>query len=121
MLKSVGLIELSKSTGPTILNVKGAYEQEKGFAQLSQTLFVDSSLRMFAFDFGRADSGRDIASEIQSTLGENSVYVMTAGKSNGFYQGLHAPTKLFIIDEYTPEKVPFRWQRQIYNRVAVSS
>jgi peptide/nickel transport system permease protein len=33
-------------------------EQEKGFAQLSQTLFVDSSLRMFAFDFGRADSGR---------------------------------------------------------------
>jgi hypothetical protein len=46
---------------------------------------------------------------------------MTAGKSNGFYQGLHAPTKLFIIDEYTPEKVPFRWQRQIYNRVAVSS
>ena len=38
---------------------------------------------------------------------ENSVYVMTAGKSNGFYQGLHAPTKLFNIDEYTPEKVPF--------------
>ena len=26
---------------------------------------MDSSLRMFAFDFGRADSGRDIGSEIQ--------------------------------------------------------
>ncbi len=39
-------------------------EQEQGLAQLSNTLFLDSSLRMFAFDFGRADSGRDIASEI---------------------------------------------------------
>jgi hypothetical protein len=32
---------------------------------------------------------------------------MTAGSSGGFYQGLQAPTKLFIIDEYTPEKVTF--------------
>lgn len=39
--------------------------QESGTAQLTNTVFMDSSLRMFAFDFGRADSGRDIASEIQ--------------------------------------------------------
>jgi hypothetical protein len=44
-------------------------EQEQGIAQLSNTLFMDSSLRMFAFDFGRADSGRDIASEIVRRAG----------------------------------------------------
>jgi len=44
-------------------------EQEQGIAKLSNTLFTDSSLRMFAFDFGRADSGRDIASEIVRRAG----------------------------------------------------
>jgi len=39
-------------------------EKEQGVSQITNTLFLDSSLRMFAFDFGRADSGRDIASEI---------------------------------------------------------
>lgn len=39
--------------------------QETSAAQLTNTVFMDSSLRMFAFDFGRADSGRDIGSEIQ--------------------------------------------------------
>lgn len=39
--------------------------QASGSAQLTNTVFMDSSLRMFAFDFGRADSGRDIGSEIQ--------------------------------------------------------
>ena len=40
-------------------------DQVQGAQQLTNTLFVDSSLRMFAFDFGRADSGRDIASEVK--------------------------------------------------------
>jgi peptide/nickel transport system permease protein len=44
-------------------------EKEQGIAQLTNTLFLDSSLRMFAFDFGRADSGRDIASEIVRRAG----------------------------------------------------
>ena len=44
-------------------------EQEQGIAKLSNTLFTDSSLRMFAVDFGRADSGRDIASEIVRRAG----------------------------------------------------
>jgi len=38
---------------------------ETGAAQLTNTVFMDSSLRMFAFDFGQADSGRDIGSEIK--------------------------------------------------------
>lgn len=44
-------------------------EKEQGVSQVTNTLFMDSSLRMFAFDFGRADSGRDIASEIVRRAG----------------------------------------------------
>lgn len=40
-------------------------DAETGITRLTNTVFMDSSLRMFAFDFGQADSGRDIASEIQ--------------------------------------------------------
>ena len=39
-------------------------ESREGSARLTDTVFFESSLRMFAFDFGRADSGRDIAGEI---------------------------------------------------------
>ena len=44
-------------------------EQAQGLSRLTDTVFMDSSLRMFAFDFGRADSGRDIASEIRRRAG----------------------------------------------------
>ncbi|MEI7495999.1 MAG: ABC transporter permease [Betaproteobacteria bacterium] len=44
-------------------------DKEKGASQVTNTLFMDSSLRMFAFDFGRADSGRDIASEVKRRAG----------------------------------------------------
>ncbi|HPU51755.1 MAG TPA: ABC transporter permease [Burkholderiaceae bacterium] len=37
----------------------------QGVAKVTDTVFFDSSARMFAFDFGPADSGRDIASEIR--------------------------------------------------------
>ncbi len=40
-------------------------DQAQGLARVTDTVFFDSSARMFAFDFGRADSGRDIASEIR--------------------------------------------------------
>lgn len=40
-----------------------------GTAQLTDTVFFDKSLRMFAFDFGRADDGRDIAQEIRDRMG----------------------------------------------------
>ena len=35
-----------------------------GVAKATDTIFFDSSVRMFAFDFGRADNGRDISSEV---------------------------------------------------------
>lgn len=35
-----------------------------GVARLTDTLFVQKSLRLFAFDFGQADDGRDIGREI---------------------------------------------------------
>ncbi|MDO9597149.1 MAG: ABC transporter permease [Azoarcus sp.] len=37
---------------------------QAGTARLTETLFYDKSLRMFALEFGRADDGRDIAREI---------------------------------------------------------
>ena len=40
-----------------------------GGAKVTDTIFFDKSLRMFAFDFGRADDGRDIAQEIRDRMG----------------------------------------------------
>lgn len=42
---------------------------EQGLAKLTDTIFFEKSLRMFAFDFGRADDGRDIATEIRTRMG----------------------------------------------------
>jgi len=39
-----------------------------GFEKLTDTIFFEKSVSMFAFDFGRADDGRDIAHEIQSRM-----------------------------------------------------
>jgi peptide/nickel transport system permease protein len=44
-------------------------ERASGLAKLTDTVFFDSSLRMFAFDFGRADSGRDIGTEVARRAG----------------------------------------------------
>ena len=40
-----------------------------GGAKLTDTIFFSKSVRMFAFDFGRADDGRDIAREIGTRMG----------------------------------------------------
>ena len=40
-----------------------------GLARVTDTLFVSKSLAMFRFEFGRADDGRDIATEIRSRMG----------------------------------------------------
>ncbi len=40
-----------------------------GSQKLTRTIFFEKSLRMFVFDFGRADDGRDIASEIRTRMG----------------------------------------------------
>ena len=44
-------------------------EGAEGGGKLTETVFFDKSLRMFVFDFGAADDGRDIAREIQQRMG----------------------------------------------------
>jgi peptide/nickel transport system permease protein len=41
----------------------------QGSARLTDTIFYDKSVRLFAFDFGNADDGRDIAHEIRTRMG----------------------------------------------------
>jgi peptide/nickel transport system permease protein len=44
-------------------------EHASGSDKLTQTIFYSKSISMFAFEFGRADDGRDIASEIRTRMG----------------------------------------------------
>ena len=41
----------------------------KGTGALTDTIFFEKSLRLFAFDFGAAEDGRDIAREIRARVG----------------------------------------------------
>jgi len=43
-------------------------QQARGTGKLTETIFFDKSLKMFAFEFGAADDGRDIAGEIRSRM-----------------------------------------------------
>ena len=43
-------------------------EEEEGLNKLSQTIFFQKSVSMFAFEFGHADDGRDIAYEIKTRM-----------------------------------------------------
>jgi len=40
-----------------------------GTGRVTDTVFFDKSVRLFAFDFGRADDGRDIGREIRARMG----------------------------------------------------
>ncbi len=40
-----------------------------GVEKLTETIFFDKSLKMFAFEFGQADDGRDIGREIRDRMG----------------------------------------------------
>ena len=42
--------------------------KQQGLKALTDTIFVQKSLRLFVFDFGRSDSGRDIAWDIQQRM-----------------------------------------------------
>jgi peptide/nickel transport system permease protein len=54
--------------------------------KVTQTIFYQKSLRMFAFDFGRADDGRDIAREIRLRMGPSlAVAVPTFAVGLAFY------------------------------------
>lgn len=44
------------------------HDAAPGIQKLTDTIFFEKSLAMFAFDFGRADDGRDIALEIQNRM-----------------------------------------------------
>ncbi|GIT98934.1 ABC transporter permease [Sulfurovum sp. TSL1] len=48
---------------PLFVNTKA-----QGFAQVSDTLFVQESLKLFTFDFGFSDSKRDIGSDIKERM-----------------------------------------------------
>jgi peptide/nickel transport system permease protein len=48
---------------PLLYNERGS-----GFGSFTETIFFEKSVRMFAFDFGRADDGRSIAHEIQTRM-----------------------------------------------------
>ena len=40
----------------------------QGVKAVTDTLFVDRSIKLFSFDFGKADDGRDIARDIQTRM-----------------------------------------------------
>jgi len=44
-------------------------EKASGAGKVTDTLFVQESLKLFAFDFGRSDANRDIAQEIRERMG----------------------------------------------------
>lgn len=48
---------------PTIHNVEA-----EGLDQFTETIFFDKSMRLFVFDFGRSDSGRDIGHDISQRM-----------------------------------------------------
>lgn len=40
-----------------------------GYQKMTKTLFYEKSIRLFMFDFGRAEDGRDIAREVRQRMG----------------------------------------------------
>jgi peptide/nickel transport system permease protein len=48
---------------PLMFNARAA-----GFAKLTDTIFYAKSVKLFVFEFGRADDGRDIAREIRTRM-----------------------------------------------------
>lgn len=57
----------------------------QGSQKLTDTIFFEKSLAMFAFDFGRADDGRDIAHEIKTRMWPSLVIALPV-----FFLGLLA-------------------------------
>jgi peptide/nickel transport system permease protein len=49
---------------PLLLNAEA-----QGLERFTDTIFFEKSVRLFVFDFGNADDGRDIAHEIRSRMG----------------------------------------------------
>jgi peptide/nickel transport system permease protein len=63
-----------------------------GLAKATDTIFFDKSARMFAFDFGRADDGRDIAREITTRMGPSLAIALPV-----FVLGLFASVSFALL------------------------
>jgi peptide/nickel transport system permease protein len=53
-------------------------EKSDGLATVTNTVFYEKSVRMFVFDFGRSDDGRDIAHEIRQRMGPSLAVAVPA-------------------------------------------
>ncbi len=63
-----------------------------GADKLTNTIFFEKSLKMFAFDFGRADDGRDIATEIKTRMGPSLAIALPT-----FLLGLFVTVSLALL------------------------
>src|SRR5574338_530531 len=63
-----------------------------GSARVTDTIFFSKSLRMFAFDFGSADDGRDIAREIRERMGPSLAIALRT-----FLLGLYAAISMALL------------------------
>ena len=63
-----------------------------GADKLTDTIFFEKSLKMFAFDFGRADDGRDIATEIKTRMGPSLAIALPT-----FVLGLFVTVSLALL------------------------
>ena len=63
-----------------------------GADKLTNTIFFEKSLKMFAFDFGRADDGRDIATEIKTRMGPSLAIALPT-----FVLGLFVTVSLALL------------------------
>ena len=64
----------------------------QGLDALTDTIFFRKSVRMFVFDFGRADDGRDIAQEIRSRMGPSLAVALPT-----FIVGLFVTVSLALL------------------------
>jgi len=67
-------------------------EKAEGAAQITDTIFFEKSVKLFVFDFGRADDGRDIAHEISSRMGPSLAVAIPV-----FLLGLYATVSLALL------------------------
>lgn len=64
----------------------------EGSGKLTDTIFFAKSARMFVFDFGRADDGRDIGREIRSRMGPSLAIALPT-----FILGLYVTIALALL------------------------
>ncbi|HMM55044.1 MAG TPA: ABC transporter permease [Candidatus Desulfobacillus sp.] len=65
---------------------------ESGAGRLTRTIFFEKSARLFVFDFGRADDGRDIGHEIRTRMGPSLAIAVPT-----FVLGLFAAVSLALL------------------------